>query len=117
MSLVSIAPSLERGIPSRSLAATPVTQPAFTAPSPKPTATPSLAVATAVLAVVSEKTGYPTEMLTLDMGLDSDLGVDSIKRVEIMAACRWCSSIRSSLLLSARQSPKVTNQVCNKPGW
>ena len=88
MSLVSIAPSLERGIPSRSLAATPVTQPAFTAPSPKPTATPSLAVATAVLAVVSEKTGYPTEMLTLDMGLDSDLGIDSIKRVEIMAALR-----------------------------
>jgi len=45
-------------------------------------------VAPAVLAVVSEKTGYPTEMLTLDMGLDSDLGIDSIKRVEIMAALR-----------------------------
>ena len=46
------------------------------------------AVAIAVLAVVSEKTGYPAEMLTLDMGLDSDLGIDSIKRVEIMAALR-----------------------------
>jgi NCS2 family nucleobase:cation symporter-2 len=43
-------------------------------------------LAPAVLAVVSEKTGYPVEMLNLDMGLDSDLGIDSIKRVEIMAA-------------------------------
>ena len=42
----------------------------------------------AVLQVVAEKTGYPAEMLNLDMGLDSDLGVDSIKRVEIMAALR-----------------------------
>ena len=46
------------------------------------------AIAPAVLAVVAEKTGYPTEMLTLEMGLDSDLGIDSIKRVEIMAALR-----------------------------
>ena len=43
---------------------------------------------TAVLQVVSEKTGYPIEMLTLDMGMDSDLGIDSIKRVEIMANLR-----------------------------
>ncbi len=45
-------------------------------------------VAPIVLDVVAEKTGYPAEMLTLDMGLDSDLGIDSIKRVEIMAALR-----------------------------
>ena len=37
---------------------------------------------------MAEKTGYPVEMLNLEMGLDSDLGVDSIKRVEIMAALR-----------------------------
>jgi acyl transferase domain-containing protein/acyl carrier protein/NAD(P)-dependent dehydrogenase (short-subunit alcohol dehydrogenase family) len=43
-------------------------------------------VETALLAVVSDKTGYPVEMLNLDMGLDSDLGIDSIKRVEILSA-------------------------------
>ena len=42
--------------------------------------------AAALLAVVSEKTGYPVEMLDLDMGLDADLGIDSIKRVEILSA-------------------------------
>ena len=49
----------------------------------------------ALLAVVAEKTGYPVEMLNLDMGLDSDLGVDSIKRVEIMAAIRGQFAERS----------------------
>ena len=39
-----------------------------------------------MLDVVTEKTGYPAEMLELDMSLDADLGIDSIKRVEILAA-------------------------------
>ncbi|WP_299496162.1 beta-ketoacyl synthase N-terminal-like domain-containing protein, partial [uncultured Shewanella sp.] len=37
-----------------------------------------------MLAVVAEKTGYPTEMLALDMDMEADLGIDSIKRVEIL---------------------------------
>lgn len=36
-----------------------------------------------LLAVVSERTGYPPEMLALDADLEADLGIDSIKRVEI----------------------------------
>ncbi|MBQ7528494.1 SDR family NAD(P)-dependent oxidoreductase [bacterium] len=40
----------------------------------------------AVLSVVSQMTGYPAEMLNLDMNLESDLGIDSIKRVEILSA-------------------------------
>ncbi len=36
------------------------------------------------LEIVSEKTGYPSEMLELDMDLEADLGIDSIKRVEIL---------------------------------
>ena len=39
-----------------------------------------------LLAIVADKTGYPTEMLELSMGLDADLGIDSIKRVEILSA-------------------------------
>jgi acyl transferase domain-containing protein/NAD(P)H-dependent flavin oxidoreductase YrpB (nitropropane dioxygenase family)/NAD(P)-dependent dehydrogenase (short-subunit alcohol dehydrogenase family) len=37
-----------------------------------------------LLTVVSERTGYPTEMLSLDQDLEFDLGVDSIRRLEIM---------------------------------
>lgn len=36
--------------------------------------------------VVSDKTGYPVEMLALDMDMEADLGIDSIKRVEILGA-------------------------------
>ncbi len=57
------------------------------APPPVPIAQPqSNLVAETLLAVVSEKTGYPVEMLEMEMGLDSDLGIDSIKRVEILSA-------------------------------
>ncbi|MCC8454479.1 type I polyketide synthase [Streptomyces rochei] len=41
-----------------------------------------------LLSVVAERTGYPVSMLNADMALDADLGVDSIKRVEILSAVR-----------------------------
>ncbi|MGB6299022.1 MAG: phosphopantetheine-binding protein, partial [Rivularia sp. (in: cyanobacteria)] len=41
---------------------------------------------TNLLAITSEKTGYPVEMLEMDMDMEADLGIDSIKRVEIMGA-------------------------------
>ncbi len=39
-----------------------------------------------LLEVVAEKTGYPADILNLDMEMDSDLGIDSIKRVEILSS-------------------------------
>ena len=39
-----------------------------------------------MMAVVVRKTGYPQEMLELGMDIESDLGIDSIKRVEILGA-------------------------------
>jgi phosphopantetheinyl transferase/acyl carrier protein len=36
------------------------------------------------LQLVSQRTGYPTEMLGLDLNLEADLSIDSIKRVEIL---------------------------------
>jgi polyketide-type polyunsaturated fatty acid synthase PfaA len=39
-----------------------------------------------MMTVVAEKTGYPSEMLELGMDMEADLGIDSIKRVEILGA-------------------------------
>jgi hypothetical protein len=39
-----------------------------------------------LLLIVSDRTGYPPEMLTVDANIESDLGIDSIKRMEILAA-------------------------------
>jgi malonyl CoA-acyl carrier protein transacylase len=41
-----------------------------------------------VLGLVSEKTGYPTEMLDLDLDLEADLGIDTVKQAELFAAVR-----------------------------
>jgi NAD(P)-dependent dehydrogenase (short-subunit alcohol dehydrogenase family)/acyl carrier protein len=55
------------------------------APAPAPAAAPAAPgdVKAKLLAVVSERTGYPVEMLDLDADMEADLGIDSIKRVEI----------------------------------
>ncbi|AFZ24743.1 polyketide-type polyunsaturated fatty acid synthase PfaA [Cylindrospermum stagnale PCC 7417] len=54
---------------------------------PEPAATSGINIADLgknLLAITSEKTGYPVEMLELDMDMEADLGIDSIKRVEIL---------------------------------
>ncbi|QUM80953.1 SDR family NAD(P)-dependent oxidoreductase [Moritella sp. 5] len=43
-------------------------------------------IQTVMLDVVADKTGYPTDMLELSMDMEADLGIDSIKRVEILGA-------------------------------
>ncbi|MGH7225056.1 MAG: acyltransferase domain-containing protein, partial [Gemmataceae bacterium] len=42
------------------------------------------AVMARLLDIVCKRTGYPAEMLGLDLDLEADLGIDSIKRVEIL---------------------------------
>jgi acyl transferase domain-containing protein/acyl carrier protein len=68
------------------------------APSPAPVATPPAAPAAPatgaaitdpaqlLFSVVAEATGYPPDMLKPEMQLEADLGIDSIKRVEIFSA-------------------------------
>ncbi len=55
-----------------------------------------------ILGLVSEKTGYPTEMLDLDLDMEADLGVDTVKQAELFATVRELYSIprREDLRLS-----------------
>ena len=39
-----------------------------------------------LMAIVEEKTGYPRDMVGLDQNLEADLGIDSIKRIEVVGA-------------------------------
>jgi len=45
-------------------------------------------VAAQVLALVAEQTGYPEDMLDLDLDLEADLGIDTVKQAETFAAIR-----------------------------
>ncbi|MEB3197743.1 MAG: SDR family NAD(P)-dependent oxidoreductase [Candidatus Sericytochromatia bacterium] len=68
------------------VASAPASPPVSAAPAAGSSAHSAEAIAALMLAVVAEKTGYPVEMLNLDMALEADLGIDSIKRVEILGA-------------------------------
>ncbi|WP_406305298.1 SDR family NAD(P)-dependent oxidoreductase [Streptomyces sp. NBC_00885] len=73
------APAAPQALPAAPVPATPAPAPAAVV-----VAQPAVDVEAALLEVVGEKTGYPADMLELDMDIEADLGIDSIKRVEIM---------------------------------
>ncbi|GAA4827398.1 hypothetical protein GCM10025787_01740 [Saccharopolyspora rosea] len=86
------APAPEPSAPPRAEPPAPAPQapppPEPPAPAPQEPAQPAAldrdSVRDVVLEVVADKTGYPGDMLDLGMDVESDLGIDSIKRVEIM---------------------------------
>ncbi len=53
-------------------------------PTDPPAGDPLARIATRLLDVVADRTGYPPEMLDLNLDLEADLGIDSIKRIEIL---------------------------------
>ncbi len=53
-----------------------------------PSALDRSTIASKLVAIVQERTGYPAEMLKLDLDLEADLGIDSIKRVEVLGSLR-----------------------------
>lgn len=56
------------------------------AAAPQPAALDRDSLLAKLLDLVSDRTGYPKEALSIDLDLEADLGVDSIKRVEILGS-------------------------------
>ena len=79
--LQSTAPAQSGGSPAQNLAQA---QPSVTQNAPA--SAPAADLTTTFMDVVADKTGYPAEMLDPSMALEADLGIDSIKRVEILSA-------------------------------
>lgn len=65
----------------------PIPAPVLAQPNTTPSSAQGLSLA-AVQALIAEKTGYPVDMLEPDMDLEGELGVDSIKQVEILSSLR-----------------------------
>ncbi|MDR3059125.1 MAG: SDR family NAD(P)-dependent oxidoreductase [Prevotella sp.] len=64
---------------------------------PAPAAVSMEDIKALLLETVSEKTGYPTDMLGLDLDLEADLSIDSIKRMEIIGSLRDKLNISGSI--------------------
>jgi len=89
---------------------------AAVAPSPPPQAPAapppaSDPVVTKVLAVVAEKTGYPPEMLELDLDLEADLGIDTVKQAETFASIREQFGIPFQEGLNLRDYPTLQSVI------
>ena len=82
---------------------------------PQPTRSPSSGdeVTDSVVAIVAEMTGYPAELLDLDLDLEADLGVDTVKQAEVFAAVRERFDVERDDNLQLRDFPTLTHVI----GW
>ncbi|HME46824.1 polyketide synthase, partial [Mycobacterium sp.] len=64
-----------------------------------------------VVGIVSELTGYPPDLLDIDLDLEADLGVDTVKQAEIFAAIRQHYGVARDDALKLRDFPTLTHVV------
>ena len=105
------------------VAGAPEPAPAAEAPEPAPVATPEPQPAPVVaapadgeiearvLAVVAEQTGYPTDLLDMDLDLEADLGIDTVKQAEVFASIREAYGIERDDALKLRDYPTLNHVV------
>jgi acyl carrier protein len=61
--------------------------------------------------IVSDRTGYPLEIIDLNADLEADLGIDSIKRVEILGTLRQSAGGLDELNLEALTPQRTLQQI------
>ena len=66
-----------------------------------------------MVGIVSELTGYPPDLLDVDLDLEADLGVDTVKQAEVFAAIREHYGVARDDSLKLRDFPTLTHVV----GW
>jgi acyl transferase domain-containing protein/acyl carrier protein len=113
-------PDLAGGVSSLPVVNEPV---ASQPPAPKPVTTPVVAQTVAaasftdesikgkVMEIVAEKTGYPKEMLDMDLDLEADLGIDTVKQAEMFAAVRAAYNIPRDETVKLRDFPTLASVI------
>ena len=84
------------------------------APTPSPVAAqpaPDDSIKEKVLEIAAEKTGYPKDMLDLDLDLEADLGIDTVKQAEMFAAIRAAYDIPRDENLKLRNFPTLAHVI------
>ena len=112
---IVIAPTpAPQSVPQPVIAPAPQPQPVVAAAqsvaAPEPVAAPAPAadpVIEKVLAIVAAQTGYPLEMLELDLDMEADLGIDTVKQAETFQAIRNAFDIPRRDDLKLRDYPTL----------
>ena len=64
-----------------------------------------------VLEIVAAQTGYPSDLLDLDLDLEADLGIDTVKQAETFAAIRAAYDIERDDRLALRDYPTLRHVI------
>ncbi len=64
-----------------------------------------------VLALVADKTGYPPDMLDVDLDLEADLGIDTVKQAELFATIREHFGVERDPNLKLRDFPTLAHVI------
>ena len=89
-------------------------EPVVAAPEPvlvAPEAPAGDGVEAKVLAIVAAQTGYPEDLLDMDLDLEADLGIDTVKQAEVFATIREAYGIERDDSLKLRDYPTMTAVV------
>ncbi len=109
-----VAPvTVETPAPAVTKAAVPISSPepvAVASAAPTDTMTDDI-IKEKVLAIVAEKTGYPVDMLDLDLDLEADLGIDTVKQAEMFASVRATFNIPRDADLKLRDFPTLAHVI------
>ncbi|MDQ1269416.1 MAG: hypothetical protein QG618_723 [Thermodesulfobacteriota bacterium] len=88
-------------------------QPSAAPVTPEPTAAAAAPeVKNILFEIVSRLTGFPVEMLEPEMDIESDLGVDSIKKVEIISELEKAFPDKEDLSAQRLGSVKTLGDIC-----
>ncbi len=88
----------------------------LTPPVPEPGKAPAGSVQPVLFDIVSRLTGFPVEMLEPEMNIESDLGIDSIKRVEIISELEKHFEDQSGLTPENMGAVQTLEDICSALG-
>ena len=96
----------------RAQVTTPAPPPEVPAPVPEPAPVAAAgSIREKVLEIVAAKTGYPQDMLAVDLDLEADLGIDTVKQAEVMAAIREIYAIPRDESRKLRDYPTLAHVI------
>jgi acyl transferase domain-containing protein/NAD(P)-dependent dehydrogenase (short-subunit alcohol dehydrogenase family)/acyl carrier protein len=107
---VAAAATLTESVATMAVSA-PQSTPVMAAPAPATVGMEAEPVKQMVMQIIAEKTGYPMDMLDLDLDLEADLGIDTVKQAEMFAAIRATYDIPREDNLKLRDFPTLARTI------
>ncbi len=107
---VQAAPAVTPAPVAAPVTPTPVAQPAA-APAASAKKLDEATVTEEIVNLIAEKTGYPKDMLELDLDMEADLGIDTVKQAELFAAMREMYNLPQAEGIQLKDYPTIRHCI------